>query len=135
MNHAATPPPQLRVAAALVAAQGAALVAAAAVLVVEMVVATADDLVTAAALAAMALLAGVGLLVAGRGLGARRRWARSPALVTQLFVVPVSFSLLGGSRWYVGVPLLVWAAVVLVLLLTPAVGGALGEGEPDDTRG
>jgi hypothetical protein len=111
----------LRTTVALVAAQGFLLVAIAGFYVVEMVVATASTLLGAALSALLALLAGVALLAVARGLHRGRRWARSPALLTQLLLVPVAVELLAGPGWYVGGPLLAWALAVAVLLFLPGV--------------
>jgi len=75
--------------------------------------------------ALLTLLAGLGLLAVARGLRRARRWARAPALVTQLLALPVAVGLVQGGRWYVGVPLILWALGVLALLFTPAVGEVL----------
>jgi hypothetical protein len=115
----------LRLTVALVALQGLGLLGVAAFYVVEMFVATTTDLAAAAVAAGLAALAGTGLLLVARGLARGRRWARSPALLTQLLIAPVAVGLVQGGRWYVGVPLLLWAVGVAVLLFTPAVGAAL----------
>jgi hypothetical protein len=41
---------------------------------------------------------GAALLAVGIGLVGGRRWARSPAIVTQLLLLPVVYSLIGPSR-------------------------------------
>jgi hypothetical protein len=98
--------------------------------VVELAVATTSNVDRALVTTLLALLAGAGLLLAGRGLARGRRWARSPALVTNLILVPVAVGLLQSGRWYVGTPLLAWAAAVVVLLFTKRVNDAL-----EDTEG
>ena len=45
--------------------------------------------------------------------------------MTNLILVPVAIGLVQGGRWYVGVPLLVAAATVVVLLFSRAVAAAL----------
>jgi hypothetical protein len=118
----------------LVGLQGLGLVAIASFYLAQLVVATAEDLVRALVTALLALLAGVGLLLVARGLLQGRVWARSPALVTNLILVPVAIGLLQGGRWLVGVPLLAAAATVVVLLFAPAVSAALDENDPDPPR-
>ena len=49
------------------------------------------------------------------------------ALVTNLLVLPVAVGLLQGGRWYVGLPLLVWAVAVLGLLFAPGTAADLDE--------
>jgi hypothetical protein len=44
------------------------------------------------------LVVGVALLAVGGGLLVGRRWARTPAIVTQLLLLPVVYSLIGPSR-------------------------------------
>jgi hypothetical protein len=110
---------------ALVAAQGVGLAGLAVFFLVELVVSTPLSVPRAVMAALLTLLAGLGLLVVARGLHRRRRWARAPALVTQLLALPVGAGLVQGGRWYVGVPLIGWALGVLVLLFAPAVSDAL----------
>ena len=120
-------PVTLLAAAALVALEAVGLLAAAVFFVVELGVADADDRVRASVAAVLTLLGAVGLGLVARGLFRRRRWARAPALVTNLLVLPVAFDLTRGGRWYVGAPLLLLAAVVLVLLFVRPTDGALQE--------
>jgi hypothetical protein len=44
------------------------------------------------------VVVGAALVAVGIGLVAGRRWARTPAIVTQLLLLPVVYSLLGPSR-------------------------------------
>jgi uncharacterized membrane protein (DUF2068 family) len=127
-------PSALQVVAGLLAAQGVLLVGIAVFYLVELVVATATDVTRALVSAALALLAGAGLLQVGRGLFRSRRWARSPALVTNLILLPVAVGLLQGGRWYLGVPLLGVAAAVVVLLFSSSVNATLEENDPGEQR-
>jgi hypothetical protein len=122
------------VVAGLVLAQGGLLVGIAVFYAVELVVATATDVTRALVSAGLTLLAGVGLLLVGRGLLRARRWARSPALVTNLILVPVAVGLLQGGRWSLGVPLIAAAATVVVLLFSSSVNATLEESDPDEQR-
>ena len=117
----------LLVLVAFVRLQGVCLGALGIFVVVEMFVATADDMGTAAAIAGLAFLGAAGLLLVARGLSRGRRWGRAPAVVTQLCLLPVSFDMTRGERWYVGGPLLLWAVAVLVLALSPAVARETAE--------
>jgi len=63
--------------------------------------------------AGLFVLVAAGLLLVARGLLARRRWARSPALTWQIVLLPVSFGLAQSGRWYVGVPLAVTAVLAM----------------------
>ena len=115
----------LRLCAALVGLQALGLAAVAVFYLVELLVATEDDVVRALVAIGLALAAAVGLALVARGLLGGRRWARSPALVTNLLVVPVAIGLLQGGVWYAGVPLLLWSLAVLGLLFAPATAAAL----------
>jgi uncharacterized membrane protein (DUF2068 family) len=114
--------------------QGALLVGIAVFYVVELFVATATDTTRALVSAGLTLLAGIGLVLVARGLWQGRRWARSPALVTNLILVPVGIGLLQGGRWYAGVPLLAAAAAVVVLLFSSSVNATLEQSDPGEQR-
>jgi hypothetical protein len=91
------PPPQIRLAGALVGLQGLAGVGVAAAILVR---ALAADALSGALLGEIGffLLIGGAVLAVGVGLLRGRRWARSPAIVTELLLLPVVYSLLGPSR-------------------------------------
>jgi hypothetical protein len=74
-------------------------------------------LATAAALAWIAV-----------GLSRGRRWSRTPAALTQLFVGIVGIYLVQGHRYAWGIPSLVLAAAGFALLLMPATLRALAGG-------
>jgi len=117
----------LRACAALVALQAIGLAAAAVFTVVELVVSSSDDPVRAVVSGLLALAAAVGLGLVARGLLAGRRWARAPALVTNLILLPVAYGLLQADVWYAGIPLLLWALAVLLLLFAPSTNAALDD--------
>jgi hypothetical protein len=81
-------------------------------------------LATAAALAWIAL-----------GLSQGRRWSRTPAALTQLFVGIVGIYLVQGHRYEWGIPSLILAAAGLVLLFMPASFRALAGKPADDGPG
>jgi O-antigen/teichoic acid export membrane protein len=62
--------------------------------------------------------AGLGLVV--RGIARGRRWARSPAVLTQLIVLPIGGSALGHGGVLAGVPLLVCGLAGLFGLFAPS---------------
>jgi hypothetical protein len=76
-------------------------------------------LATAAALAWIAV-----------GLSQGRRWSRTPAALTQLFVGIVGIYLVQGHRYEWGIPSLILAAAGLVLLFMPASFRALAAPRP-----
>lgn len=114
-------------AAVLVGVEAAGLLGAAVFYVVELAVATFAGLSRALVSAGLALTAALGLVLVARGLLRHRRWARAPALVANLLVLPVALGLLQGGRWYAGLPLLLLGLAVLVVLFLPATTAALVE--------
>lgn len=93
----AVPPPQVRWAGALVGVEALLGLGFTIALVVR---AFSSDLPWLAVVgqASFFALAGVALVAVAAGLITGRRWARSPAIVTQLLLLPVVYSLLGPSR-------------------------------------
>lgn len=73
----------------------------------------------------LAILGGVGMLAVARGLSLKRRSSRSPAVVSQILALPVSWSLIQSGQYGYGVPLIILAVTALVLLLTRASHDAL----------
>ena len=115
----------MTVTAALVALQGLALLALSVLFGVGLALSNARELSSALFVLLFALPVGLGLLAVARGLLGGKRWSRSPALVTQLFVVPVALPYTQGDRWYVGMALLGWSLALLALLLSPPLGAHL----------
>jgi hypothetical protein len=71
------------------------------------------------------LLTGVALLLVARGLFQGRRWSRAPAVVTQIFCLPMAWGLVQAKVYTLGIPMLTVALIVLALLLSSAVGRPL----------
>jgi hypothetical protein len=65
-----------------------------------------------------------------RGLRSARRWTRTPALLTQLFVGIVGIYLVQGARYDWGVPAIALAVAGFVTLLAPPSTRALTAGMP-----
>ena len=76
----------------------------------------------------IAAAAGLGLVAAG--LRHARRWTRTPALLTQLFVGIVGIYLIQGGRYEWGIPAIALAVAGLVSLLAPPSTRALTAGMP-----
>jgi hypothetical protein len=74
------------------------------------------------------------LALVASGVARARRWSRTPALLTQLFVGIVSIYLVQGHRYDWGVPGLVLAVAGMVLLLIPPSMRAF-TGEPAPPAG
>lgn len=105
----------------IVAIQGLAALAAAAVLLVRGIAGADQRVVNGLATAVLFVVVGGVVLAAGRALTVGRRWGRGLAVITQLLLLPVAWYLVRGSQQpAAGVPVGVAAAVVLVLLFTPA---------------
>lgn len=68
----------------------------------------------------------LGFAVATVGLALRKRWSRTPALVLNLFLVPVGWFMLQEGLWWAGLPLIGYALVVSWLLLVAPTREALG---------
>jgi hypothetical protein len=77
-----------------------------------------EDLLNTVLVGVLALAGGAGLLVVARGLFGAQGWARSPALVWQLIMIPVGFTTKDDLPG-VAYPLLISAAVVLAGLFAP----------------
>ena len=108
-------------AAALVAVEGVALLVFALVYVVLTALEDAGSVPLALAGAALLVIFGAALLLLARSLRALRPAARSPVVVVQLVALPVGWTLAStNGRPEVGVPVLVLAAAVLVLLFGTA---------------
>lgn len=93
----AGPPAQVRAAGVLVGLQGVAGVGFAVALGAR-AASTESRVVDVLGEAGYFLLIGAALVAVGLGLLTGRRWARTPAIVTQLLLLPVVYSLLGPSR-------------------------------------
>jgi hypothetical protein len=111
-------PPQIRLAGALVAVQGLAAIVFAIVIGLQ---ASSLDLPFVAVLGETAYYAIVGLALAGVGIGLvrGRRGARTPAIVTQLLLLPVVYSLIGPSQQLaLGIVSGVYVAGTFLLLIS-----------------
>ena len=69
--------------------------------------------------AVSAVVAGIVLLVLGWAVDRARAWARTPAVVLNVFPLPVAATAFQGGAWWVGIPLVVLAGTALYLFATP----------------
>ena len=116
------PPRPLVVACVLIALQGLALIAAAMVVLVKAATQTSHDLTGALLLGAIALAGAGALGVCVRSLLQLRPAARTPVVVVELLVLPVSYTLaFQADRVAYGAPILLSALAVIYLLFTPPV--------------
>lgn len=82
--------------------------------------------------AGLFLVIGAAVLALARGLARGRFWARTPAILVQLLMLPVAWSLLTGDRVLLGLAAgLVPLAVLALLMCPPARDWAL---DLDDRR-
>ena len=112
------PPTQIRIAGVLVALQALAAIAFAIVIGVQ---ASSLDLPFTAVLGETAYFVVIGLALLGVGIGLvrGRRGARTPAIVTQLLLLPVVYSLIGPSQELVlGIVSGVYVAGTFLLLIS-----------------
>ncbi|MFC3991755.1 hypothetical protein [Actinoplanes siamensis] len=84
------------------------------------------DAGVAISLTVMAALAAGAVFLVARALGRRKVRARGPAVVVQLFLLATGGFLVQVGPLWLGVVLLIFAAVTAVLVLLPASGRALG---------
>lgn len=68
------------------------------------------------------------LIVAGlsRALSNLKTWARGPAIVLELLLLPIGYTMISGGLAYVGIPVMLVGLVGAGLLLAPATRTALG---------
>lgn len=106
-------------------AQGLLLGVLAVLVGVDAVTGRAVDTAASAFMTGLGLLAFVGLLLVARGLARRRRWARSPALLTQVIAIPVAVAVSQAGQYAYGVPLGIVAVLTAAALLSPPTTRAL----------
>ncbi|PZG15088.1 hypothetical protein [Nonomuraea aridisoli] len=123
-------PLSLLIATAVVALEGLVAVGLGVFAAVEALTGNPVSLSTALAEAVFALLVGAGLLwVAGGGLFRVQRWGRSPAVLAQIFLLPVAYTLIQSGVPQLGIPLAVVAVAGIAALLAPPTTHALyGDG-------
>jgi hypothetical protein len=88
---------------------------------------SASDRAPAESAAAFAVVAGLVLLVLARGADRGRGWARSPAVVLNVFPFPLALSMINAGIWWVAVPMVALAGAVLYLFATPELRLAFRE--------
>lgn len=68
------------------------------------------------------------LIVAGlsRALSNLKTWARGPAIVLELLLLPIGYTMISGGLPYVGIPVMLIGLFGSGLLLAPATRAALG---------
>ena len=128
-------PLTVRLAGAVQAGEAVLLLAATVLAAVDTAAGKSYQAASGVALTVIGLATVAGLLLVALGLARARPWARTPALMTQLFTGIVGFYLVSGSRLEWGIPALALAAAGLVALFTPASTKALARGRPASPPG
>jgi hypothetical protein len=119
-DESSQPPRPIVVACAIVGLQVLALVAAGIVVVAKAATEKAHSLAGALLLAVIAFAAAAVLALCARGVLRMRPAARTPIVVLELLLLPVSYSLaFQANRVGYGGPIIVSALAVLYLLFTP----------------
>lgn len=124
-------PPQLRALAAAIGLEAVGLVALTGVLIVDLFIARADSFVSAVALTAVTAIGAAWLVVMALHTLKGRSWIRAAAVTVQILLIALAIGSFQGifARPDIGWLLLAPAAVVLVLLFTPAVIAATAREE------
>jgi hypothetical protein len=71
----------------------------------------------------------IGVLIVGglaRALSNLKPWARGPAIVLELLMLPIGYTMISGGLAYVGIPVMIVGLFGAGLLLAPATRTALG---------
>jgi hypothetical protein len=113
-------PPALRVAAGVEAAEAAVILVAAVFAGIATAAGRSYQLSSGIAITVIGVACAAALAIVAAGLARGRRWSRTPALLTQLFVGIVGIYLIQGQRLDWGVPSVVLAAAGFAVLLAPA---------------
>jgi hypothetical protein len=127
MGHS---PPALRVAAGVEAAEAAVVLVAAVFAGIATAAGRSYQLSSGIAITVIGVACAAALATVAAGLARGRRWSRTPALLTQLFVGIVGIYLIQGQRLDWGVPSVVLAAAGFAVLLAPASLRALAGDQP-----
>ncbi|XRQ04206.1 hypothetical protein ACN3XK_47645 [Actinomadura welshii] len=128
-------PITVQAAAALEAAEGLAAVAFGVYTGVETAAGAAVDPASAIGVTVLALAGGLGMLACARGLLRADQWSRAPAVLTQLFALPVAWSMWQSDRPGLALPLGLVAVLALVAVLSPPSTAWLIEDHDEDDDG
>jgi hypothetical protein len=134
MGHS---PATLRAAAAVQAAEAVLVLAATVLAGIDTAAGRSYQVGSGIALTAIGVACVAGLALVAAGLARARRWSRTPALLTQVFLGIVGISLLQGQRFDWGVLSVVLAVAGLAALLAPPSLRALAgqeQARPEPSR-
>lgn len=127
-------PITVQAAAALEAAEGLAALGFGGYTGVETAVGAAVDPASAIGVTVLALAGGIGMLACARGLLRADQWSRAPTVLTQLFALPIAWSLWQSDRPGIAIPMGAAAAIALVAVLSPPSTAWLIEDDDEDER-
>ena len=122
--------PMLRAAAAAQAAEAAGLCVAIVLNLIDSAAGNSWTAANAIGFIVIEVIAAAGVAWVATGLARVRPWARTPAVITQVFAVMIAFWLLEAHRYAWGVPALVLAVAGLAGLLSPSSFRALTRVSP-----
>ena len=126
MPAGAPVPATLRWAVVLLGIQTIGLVGLVILLVYADVRSTATSTAGATGLTVLAALFAALFALFVWALAGRRAWARGPAVVFDLLLIPLAFSLITSDLAVIGIPVLLLAGATVALLLAPSTRAALG---------
>jgi hypothetical protein len=119
-------PATLRWAVVLLGVQTVGLAALVVLLVIADVRSTSNNATSATGLTVFAVLIAALFGLFTWALYHRRAWARGPALVLELLLLPVGYAMVTNGLAFLGVPVLIFAGTTAGLLLAPTTRAALG---------
>jgi hypothetical protein len=126
-------PSTVQAAAALEGAEGLAAVGFGVYPGVETAIGAAVDPPSAIGVTVLALAGGIGMLACARGLLRADQWSRAPTVLTQLFALPIAWSMWQSDRPGIAVPMGLVAALALITVLSPPSTAWLIEDHDEDT--
>lgn len=129
-------PGRLTAAAALAGLEGLALVVGGAYMLVAGLAGHPDNPEQAATGGVTLIVLALLPLFAARGLLARKRWSRGPAIITQIMALPVAYTLLQADSMAIGAGIALAAVSIaaLVLLVNQETTRALGIRTPGSSQ-
>jgi hypothetical protein len=113
-------PATVRVAAVVQAVESAGVLAAALIAGIDALTGKSYQRASGVAITLIGIATAVALAYVARGLGGGRRWSRTPAMLTQLFIGIVAIYLIQAPRLEWGIPAIVLAIAGFGALLAPA---------------
>lgn len=127
-------PITVQAAAALEAVEGLVAVGFGGYTGVETALGAAVDPASAIGVTVLSLAGGLGMLGCARGLLRADQWSRAPTVLTQLFALPIAWSLWQSERPAIAIPMGVIAALALIAVLSPPTTAWLMEEHDGDER-